>query len=125
MTKIPAGFETVTPYLTITDVAHVIDFLQTTFNAEVKDKIANDDGTIMHAELKIGSSMVMMGEPEEKDSLMPGSLYVYVDNVDETYKKALEAGAKSIREPEDQFYGDRNAGVKDSSGNIWFIATHL
>ena len=81
------------------------------------------DGRIMHAQVTIGDSVVMMGEPSGEFKPMPGSIYLYVNDTDAVYKRALEAGATSFMEPADQFYGDRNAGVKDPSGNIWFIAT--
>jgi PhnB protein len=78
----------------------------------------------MHAEVRIGDSVVMMGEPADESSLMPGMIHLYVDDVDTTYQRALQAGATSLREPEDQFYGDRSAGVRDAFGNVWWIATH-
>jgi PhnB protein len=86
--------------------------------------MAHPDGTIMHAEVKIGDSIVMMGEARGDCKPMPGSLYVYVNDADATYRRALQAGATSMMEPGDQFYGDRTAGVKDPSGNQWTIATH-
>ena len=66
----------------------------------------------------------MMGEPSEKWGPMPATLHLYVNDIDATYRRAIDAGANSVMEPADQFYGDRSAGVKDSSGNIWWIATH-
>jgi PhnB protein len=85
------------------------------------------DGTIGHAEVKIADSVIMMGEASEQWKPMPAGpagLYTYVGDSDAVYKRALEAGATSIMEPTDRFYGDCNAAVKDPSGNIWFIATH-
>ncbi len=123
---IPDGFHTVTPYLTVPGVARLIDFLKQAFDAkEVAPRFAQPDGRIMHAEVKIGDSIVMMGEPQAPWPTMPASMYLYVKDTDAAYKRALQAGATSLMEPADQFYGDRNAGVKDRSGNVWWIATHI
>ena len=73
----------------------------------------------MHAQVSIGDSIIVMGEPMGEFNPIPGSIYLYVTGTDAVYKRALQAGATSMMEPADQFYGDRNAGVKDSSGNIW------
>jgi PhnB protein len=123
--RIPDGYHTVTPYLTVRGVARLIDFLKQSFGAvETLHPMKQPDGRIMHAEVRIGDSIVMMGEPADDSTLMPGAIHLYVDDADTTYRRALQSGATSIREPEDQFYGDRSAGVKDPSGNIWWIATH-
>jgi uncharacterized glyoxalase superfamily protein PhnB len=79
----------------------------------------------MHAEVRIGDSVVMMGEPLEGFPPMPCMLSVYVDDVDETYRRAIAAGGKSLQEPADQFYGHRTARIEDPSGNRWAIATVL
>ena len=83
-----------------------------------------DHGKIMHAEFQIGDTIIMIGNGNENSRLFPSMLYVYVEDTDKTYKKAIEAGAKSIMEPQDKFYGDRNAAVEDCCGNQWWIATH-
>jgi PhnB protein len=121
---IPEGYHTVTPYLTVRGVAKLMDFLKRSFGAAEKERMTQQDGRIMHAEVRIGDSVVMMGEPADESSLMPGMIHLYVDDVDTTYQRALQAGATSLREPEDQFYGDRSAGVRDAFGNVWWIATH-
>jgi PhnB protein len=121
---VPEGYHTVTPYLVIRDVAAVIEFLKKAFDARLREEpMKSPEGKIMHAEVQIGDSIVMMGEPKDQKP-MPAMLYVYVADTDATYKKALQAGAKSVMEPADQFYGDRNAGVEDSAGNQWWIGTH-
>jgi PhnB protein len=81
------------------------------------------DGRLAHGEVEIGDSIVMMGSPQD-GQLVPGMIYLYVNDTDATYKRAVSAGATSIEEPNDAFYGDRRAAVKDSQGNQWFIATH-
>jgi uncharacterized glyoxalase superfamily protein PhnB len=83
------------------------------------------DGTVQHAEVRIGDSVVMMGEPQGEVQPRPVNLYLYVEDVDAVYLRAIQAGAKSIGEPKDQFYGDRSGGVEDPSGNTWYIATHV
>lgn len=122
---IPDDHHTVIPYLMVHGVARLLDFLKQSFEAKETERMARPDGTIMHAEVRIGDSAVMMGEPMGEFQPMPGSIYVYVNDTDAAYRRALEAGATSVMEPADMFYGDRNAGVKDSCGNIWWIATHV
>ncbi len=121
---IPDGYHSVTPYLTIPGVAKLLDFLKQAFEAQELHRMPRPDGAIMHAEVRIGDSRVMMGEPMGGCQPMFGSLYLYVHDVDAVYKRALQAGATSTSEPADQFYGDRSAGLKDSVGNQWWIATH-
>jgi len=121
---IPDGYHTVTPYLTVQGVPKLIDFLKQAFEAQEIERMTQPDGTIGHAEVRIGDSVVMMGEARDEWKPMPSGIYLYVNDTDAVYKRALQAGATSIMEPADQFYGDRSAGVKDSSGNHWWIATH-
>lgn len=122
---IPEGQQAVTPYLVVNNAAALISFLQEAFNAKELVRHARPDGTIMHAQLNIGGSVVMMGEPMGDQRPMPAMLHLYVDNVDEVYQQALDAGASSIMPPTDQFYGDRSGGVTDKHGNHWWIATHI
>jgi len=122
---IPEGYHSVTPYLVVEGVAALIDFLKQAFDAHEIERMARPDGTIQHAEVRIGDSVVMMGETPAETESMPTTLYLYVSDTDATYARALQAGATSVREPADQFYGDRSAGVKDRSGNFWYIATHV
>jgi uncharacterized glyoxalase superfamily protein PhnB len=122
---IPEGYHSVTPYLTVRDAANVVEFLKQAFGAEVAyEPLNGPDGTIMHVEVKIGDSRVMIAEETEMAKATPSSLYLYVPNVDSVYQQAVKAGGKAIMEPMDMFYGDRCGGVKDSSGNSWMIATH-
>jgi uncharacterized glyoxalase superfamily protein PhnB len=121
---IPAGYRTVTPYLTVKGVAGLIEFLKTTFDATEKEVLRRADGSVHHAEMQIGDSIVMMGEPTGEWKPAGASLYVYVPDTDATYQRALAAGATSLREPVDQFYGDRSGGVQDAWGISWWLATH-
>lgn len=120
---IPDGYHTVTPYLVVEGVDELIDFLKQAFDAVETERLPRPDGKVGHGEVRIGDSVVMLGEASGEWKPMPGFIYLYVNDTDATYKRALEAGATSVMEPADQFYGDRNAGVKDASGNMWWIAT--
>jgi len=122
---IPDGYHTVTPAVMVDAAADVISFAEEVFGAKVATKMVNPDGTIGHAEVKIGDSIVFVANPMAGAAPAPGWLYVYVDDVDSVYRKALEAGAKSVEEPQDKFYGDRTAAFTDNGGNHWGIATHV
>ena len=122
--SLPDGYHNVTPYLVIADAEKVLDFTIKAFGAKETVRMPGPDGKIAHAEVKIGDSMVMLGSGGPSRLLMPGMVYLYVEDTDATYKKAVAAGARSLEEPNDAFYGDRRAGVEDSQGNQWFIATH-
>ena len=121
---IPDGYHTVTPYLTVRDVPRLIEFLQQAFGATEVLRMPGPDGAIAHAEVTIGDSRVMMGEANASSPPMPANLHLYVVDTDALYHLALQAGATSLREPTDMFYGDRMAGVRDPVGNHWWIATH-
>lgn len=122
---IPDGYHTVTPYLIVGDVAGLIDFLQQAFDAEETERMQQPDGRIMHAEVRIGDSAVMMGEANDDVAPMPAMLHLYLEDCDDAYRRALSAGATSLREPTDEFYGDRTAGVLYAFGNQWWLATHI
>jgi len=103
----------------------LIKFMQDAFDAKELFKMEAPDGTIMHAEVMIGDSIIMMGESSNKYPPVTAGMFVYVEDVDTVYKKAVAAGATSTAEPADQFYGDRTASVKDAFGNTWWIGTHI
>ncbi len=124
-TTIPSGYHAVTPYLTILGAADLIAFLKKAFAASERERITQPDGTISHAEVIIGDSVIMLGEPKEECKPMPGAFYLYVDEVDAAYQLALTAGATSDVEPADRFWGDRTATVHDRFGNTWHIATRI
>ena len=122
---IPDGYHTLTPYLTVRDAPKMIDFLKRAFRAEAThEPVKRPDGKVMHAELKIGDSRVMIGEECETAKASSSTLYLYFADVDDVYRQAMKAGGQTIMEPTDMFYGDRCGGVKDPSGNSWMIATH-
>ena len=120
---IPDGYHSVTPYLVVQGVAKLIDFLKQAFDAKEIERMAGPDGSVMHGEVRTGDSVVMMGEAWGESKPIAAALYLYVNDTDVTYRRALQAGATPLREPADQFYGDRSGGVKDPAGNQWWIAT--
>jgi len=91
----------------------------------VFEPMMRPDGKVMHAEFKIGDSVVMLADTSERAQATSDMLYLYVPNVDAVYQKAIKAGGKSLMEPMDQFYGDRSGSIMDPAGNRWFIATHV
>jgi uncharacterized glyoxalase superfamily protein PhnB len=121
----PKGLHNVNPYLHPLRAEPLIGFLKRAFGAEEVAKYASPDGVVHHAEIRIGDSVVEMGEAHGKYEPMPAMFYLYVPDCDALYRRALAAGAKSLHEPKDQPYGDRNAAVTDSFGNIWYVATHV
>jgi PhnB protein len=122
---VPEGYHTVTPYLTVRNAPKVIEFLNQAFGARLShEAIKRPDGSIMHAQVIIGDSPVMIAEENEMAKATVSSLYVYVPDVDSVYQRAIKAGGITVMEPMDMFYGDRSGGVKDPSGNSWFLATH-
>ena len=115
--KIPENYQTVMPYLIIKDAAKFIAFTQKVFGATETYKVMRDKHTIMHAELLIDGSTLMLADSTEKFSERTSGLFIYVDYADETFKKAIDAGAIKITEVTDQSYG-KNGGVQDPFGNI-------
>jgi len=122
---IPEGYSTVTPYLMPEDADRLIRFLQEAFDAELLGRHDSPDGRMMHASLQIGDSKVMMGEATDQWPAMPAMLHLYVEDVDAVFRQAIAAGGRAIREPEDQFYGDRSGGLVDPAGNQWWVTTHI
>ena len=122
---IPDGYHTVTPYLMVKGAGSLLDFVKNAFGARESEKMIGPDGAIMHAEVKIGDSTIMIADARGQWQPMPSAIYLYVDDADAVYREALAAGATSVMEPANQFYGDRHGGVKDACGNFWWIATHV
>ena len=130
---VPPGYHTLTPSLVVRDAAAAIDFSTKAFGAEEVDRMLAPDGSIMHAEIRIGDSLVMLGEENEqwgtKSPLMlsgvHGSLHIYVENADASFDRALKAGATTRYPMEDTFWGDRYGKVTDPFGHEWGIATRV
>jgi PhnB protein len=123
--SIPEGYRSITPSFCIEGAQEFIDFIKQVFNAQDRFKMDGPGGKIMHAELSIGDSALMVADAQPQWPAKSNSLYVYVDDVDAAYARALKAGATSVRAPETAFYGDRTSAIKDPFGNSWAIATHV
>ena len=131
--SIPPGYHTLTPHLVVRDAARAIDFYKKAFGAQELARMPGPDGKgIMHAEVKIGDSIVMLGEecpqgttksPQQLNG-SPVVLHVYVENADEFFKRATQAGAQSVMPVQDMFWGDRYGRLKDPFGHEWSVATH-
>jgi PhnB protein len=120
------GFHTITQYLIVPDAGRTIDFVKNVFGAEERFRVQRPGGTaVMHAEVRLGDSMIELADANEQFPAAPAAMHVFVDNVDSVYAKALAAGAQAIRPPEDQEYGERGASLVDEFGNHWYIATPL
>ncbi len=122
---IPDGYHTVTPYLVVEGAAKLIDFMKQAFGAEERGRMGPPGGPVMHAEVHIGDSVIMLADAGGENPPIPAMIHLYVEDADATYQRALQAGATSLREPADQFYGDRSGGVRDAFGNQWWVATHV
>jgi PhnB protein len=122
---IPKGLHNVNVYMHPLRAEPVIGFLKRAFGAQELARYASPDGVVHHAEIRVGDSVVEMGEAHGPYQPMQSMFYVYVPDCDAVYRRALGAGAKSIQEPTDHPYGDRSGGVTDSFGNTWYIATHI
>ena len=121
----PAGMAAITPSFHPKGGAQMLDFLKTAFAADELFLAQEPNGFVHHAKLKIGSSVVELGEAHAEFQPRATALYLYVEDSDAWYRRAIAAGATSLYEPADQPYGDRNGGVRDPFGNDWFIATHI
>jgi PhnB protein len=130
---IPEGYSTVTPYLIVSNGAGAIDFYKQIFGAVEIMRIPGPGGRVGHAELRIGGSVIMLADENPQSGIFgpqsgkrpPVSLLVYVEQVDAVTAKAESNGAKIVRPPKDQFYGDRTATLTDPFGHEWTVATHV
>lgn len=133
VSAIPAGYHSVTPYLFISGADAAIAFYIEAFGAEEVMRLPSPDGLVMHAEIRVGDSHIMLADAMEDagvhspDTLggVASSLMLYVDDVDAVYQRAVDAGATEMRPVEDQFWGDRMGTVIDPFGHQWSIATHV
>jgi PhnB protein len=130
---VPAGYNVVTPYLAIQGAADAIDFYKKVFGAMELMRMPGPQGKLGHVEIKVGDSKVMLADESEQMNFLspkarggtPVHIMVYVKDVDATVAKAIEAGAKMMREVQDMFYGDRTGAIEDPFGHFWHIATHV
>ncbi len=130
---IPDGYRTVTPYLVVDDAAAAIEYYKKAFGATERGRMEAPGGTIGHAELQIGDSVVMLSDPFPQGSTRPpselggtsASVFLYVEDVDAVVKRAVGEGATIVMEVADQFWGDRFGTVTDPFGHVWSVATHI
>lgn len=121
----PRGYTTVSPYLIVNGASRTIDFLVRAFDAVELRRFADRSGKVMHAEVRIDDSVVMIADGGEGWPAIPSHVHVYVPEVDATYQRALAAGATSVQEPVKKDDADKRGGVKDSGGTTWWIATKM
>lgn len=121
----PKGYQSVIPYLHVNGAVKLIAFMKEVFDAQEIAVYPRPDGSVGHAALRIGDSIVELADVSPEWPAMPCALQVYVPDTDSAYQRALKAGAISLKGPSTQFYGDRVASVRDSSGNNWYIATQV
>ena len=130
---IPEGYRSITPYLVVKGAVRAIEFYKQAFGATELMRIPGPNDTIMHAEIRIGDSVIMLadempGGPYRSPEAFGGSpvsLMVYIENVDNVFARALSLGARQVREVQDQFYGDRSGNLIDPFGHVWTVATHV
>jgi len=130
---VPEGYNTVTAYLAVPNATEAIDFYTRALGAKERTRMEGPGGSIMHAELELGDSLIMLSDPFPQASTKTPkelggtsvSMMVYVDDIDGLYKQAIDAGATSLLEPDDMFWGDRFGSVQDPFGHSWTIATHI
>lgn len=121
--QFPKEHQSVMPYLIVKDADKLIDFLKKVFDAEDQGRVHRAEGAILHAEVNIYGSTVMIAETSKRYPVMNAGMFIYVPDTDATYKLALESGATSVMEPANTQYANRAAGVRDPFGNTWWLAT--
>ena len=119
----PRGYHTISPYIIVDGAEAMMSFLAAVFEATEKERITLANGRIGHAEMQLGDCVVMITDASDANPARSSAHYVFLDDVDATYRRALAAGATSRNEPDDKFYGNREAGLVDRWGNLWWIAT--
>jgi len=130
---VPDGFHTATPSVVVRDAGKAIDFYKKVFGAEERMRMPGPDGRIMHAEIKIGDSIIFLsdempnmgGKSPQSVGAYTGGIYLYVPNVDEIHQRAVDAGAKSAGPVSDMFWGDRLGHFVDPFGHAWSVSTHV
>jgi PhnB protein len=129
----PEGYRSITPYLIVKGAARAIDFYTQAFGATEIMRIPGPNNTVMHAELRIGDSVIMLADEMQNAPYRspeafggsPVSLMIYIESVDNVFARALSLGSRQIREVQDQFYGDRSGNLIDPFGHVWTVSTHV
>lgn len=124
-TSKPAGYSTVSPYLIVTDAARTIGFLREVFGATPLRSFPDDTGRLMHAEVRIDDTVLMLADCTTEWPAMPSYVHVYVPDVDAVFARALAAGATAVQQPSQQGDEDKRGGVRDAGGTTWWIATRV
>jgi PhnB protein len=123
---IPMGYHTITPYLVVDGAKKVLEFLKKSFDAQQITLMPGDSpDKVGHAEIKIGDSIIMISDAMADQKALPSMLYLYVEDADAAFKRAKQAGGTVVKDIENQFYGDRAGCLKDPSGNLWWVASHV
>ncbi|HEX8618877.1 MAG TPA: VOC family protein [Thermoanaerobaculia bacterium] len=125
MSHKPEGYNSVSPYLVVSGASATIEFLQRVFGAVELRRYPGEDGRLMHAEVRIDDTVVMLADGVEGWPPVPSYVHLYVPDVDDTYRRALEAGATSVQEPVKKEDADKRGGVRDAGGTTWWIATKV
>jgi len=123
--RIPEGFTTITPYFFVDDAEKFVEFLKSAFAGVEVGRIVRDDGKIANAQVRIGTSTVMASEASTKYPAMPASYYLYVEDADAAMAQAVRSGATLEMAVADMPYGDRQGGIVDPCGNLWWISQRL
>jgi len=121
----PDGYTTVSPYLIVDGASGTIEFLRNVFGAVELRRFPPEGGKVMHAEVRIDDTIVMIADGADGWPPVPSHVHIYVADVDATYKRALAAGAASVQEPAKKQDADKRGGVKDAGGTTWWIATKI
>lgn len=121
----PSGYNSVSPYLVVSDANATIDFLHKAFDAVEIRRFAGPDGRVMHAEVRIDDTVVMLADGSQGWPAVAAHVHVYVADVDESYRRAIAAGGVSVQEPVKKDDADRRSGVKEGGGSTWWIATKV
>lgn len=121
----PDGYNSVSPYLVVDGARETVDFLKQVFDAEELRCMPHDNGKIMHAEVRIDDSVIMISDGRGDDSFVPSMIHIYVNDVDAIYERAINAGATSLQAPVQKDDEDKRSGVKDAQGTSWWIATRV
>lgn len=121
----PENYNSVSPYLIVDGASATIDFLKTVFDAVELRRFPGDAGQVMHAEVRLDDTVVMIADAAEGWPAMPAHVHIYVPDVEATYQRALAAGAASVQEPVKKDDADKRGGVKDAGGTTWWLATKM
>ena len=125
VSPVPAGYHSVTPFVIVKGAVGFIDYMKEAFGAVELSRVADESGSIGHAEVRIGDSVVMLFDSKEDWPETPAFLRLYIEDVDAVYQRALKAGGDSVTRPTNMPWGDRSCRVRDPFGNLWWIMSHI